>query len=346
MIFLVGVFSNNLFFSCINTFTFNCINTFTFSCIKPANNGENQMYQKTDLEFKEYFEKKIRYTIRKYKLCSKKDRIAVAVSGGKDSTACLYVLNKLGFNVEAITIDVLIGDYTKQNLENLKKFCAENDIKLNTVSFQEEFGRPLRSIRSVVNSKGHDYSSCRICGILKRYLLNKYSKELGFDFLATGHNMDDEAQTFLMNVFKNDLVLAKRQGPVSAGNESRIFVKRIKPLYLLSEKETEMYSKLMNFPVNYGICPCSSNAFRRNFINILNKFEEKHPSVKSNIVNFQEKLAQEIKNQNNNAKITACTLCGEPSSNSVCRTCQILTALKEDEHDKQTKKQAGYCDSA
>ena len=317
------------------------------------------MHQKTDSEFIEYFERKVRYTIRKYSLCTKKDKIGVAVSGGKDSTSCLYILNKLGYDVEALTIDVLIGNYTKKNLENLQLFCGENNIKLNEVSLREEFGNSLCFIKSIVNSKGHNFSSCRICGILKRYLLNKHSKLLGFDFLATGHNLDDETQTFLMNVFKNDLTLVKRQGPKSQQDDKTKFIKRIKPLYLLTEQETLRYSKIMKFPVTYEICPCSTNAHRQEFKNMLNTFEENHPDVKYKILNFHEKLIKNLtenkKNETNidsiekekrkNTIISTCDICKEPSTNSVCKTCQIFIALKEDENDKQPTNKTGYCNS-
>ncbi|MBT4174112.1 TIGR00269 family protein [archaeon] len=279
-------------------------------------------------KFVEYFEKKVRKTIRKYKLFTKKDKIAVAVSGGKDSTVCLYILKKLGYDLEAITIDANIGNYTKTNLENIKKVCKKYKIKLHVISFREEFGTSLCYMQSILKSKGHDYASCKLCGILKRYLLNKYSKKLKFDFLATGHNLDDEAQTFLMNAFRNDTKRLGRQGPISGITKSKDFVQRVKPLYLLSEEEVKRYSKILKFPVNYEICPCSVNAYRREFINILNLFEEKHPDVKYNLLKFHEFIAEKVKPKKA-VKIELCKTCGEPASNDTCKTCQILDELKK-----------------
>jgi tRNA-5-methyluridine54 2-sulfurtransferase len=281
----------------------------------------------SDLKFKRYFEDKVKKAIRKYKLFTKKDRVAVAVSGGKDSITCLYILKKLGYNVEAITIDAAIGNYSKNNLENIKKFCKEQDINLHVVSFRGEFGRSLCYMRSVLTEKGHKYSSCMLCGILKRYLLNKHARKLKFDFLATGHNLDDEAQAFLMNVFRNDYTRAIRQGPKPGISKTEKFVGRVKPLYLLTEEETKKYSKLMGFPVNYEICPCSVNAYRRQYINILNDFEKKHPSVKYNILRFHEKIAANLKEQAN-GKIEFCKSCGEPASKDLCKTCEIFKDLE------------------
>ncbi|MBU0979587.1 MAG: TIGR00269 family protein [Nanoarchaeota archaeon] len=281
-----------------------------------------------DAKFKLYIERKVRNTIRKYKLFSKTDKVGVAVSGGKDSTTLLYVLNKLGYDVEAITIDAAIGNYTKQNLENLKKVCKKHDVKLDVISFREEFGMSLCYIRDMLKSKGHEYSSCKICGILKRYLLNKHSRRLKFDCLATGHNLDDQAQSIVMNLFRNDFTLMMRQGPVSGVVSSKKFVKRVKPLYLISEEEIVRYSKLMKFPVNYGICPCSTGAYRRDYINMLDGFEKKNPHVKYNIIKFHEQMAANMIKKKG-IEVGQCKKCGEPASRDVCKVCEILKSLSK-----------------
>lgn len=291
-----------------------------------------------DLKFMDYFEKKIRKTIRDYKLFTPRDKISVAVSGGKDSTVCLYVLKKLGYNVSGITIDAHIGNYTKDNLDNIKSVCKKYDIPLNVVSFRTEFGMSLCYMKSVLQSKGHNYASCMLCGIMKRYLLNKHSRLLGFDILATGHNMDDEAEAFMMNVFRNDVSRALRQGPVSGVLKSDKFVKRVKPLYNILESEVVRYSKLMGFPVNYGICPCSVDAYRRNFVKILDEFEKKHPSVKYNIIRFHESIREKALSSVDSGKgfedIGFCKECGEPTSKDLCQTCMILSELSGMEKEK------------
>jgi uncharacterized protein (TIGR00269 family) len=282
--------------------------------------------------FMNYFEKKVIRTILKFGLFSKKDRIAVAVSGGKDSTVCLYVLKKLGYPMEALTVNAFIGNYSMENLKNLRAVCKKYHVRLHEVSFREEFGMSLCYITSVAKSKGLNYSSCLICGVLRRYLLNKYAKKLGFDCIATGHNLDDEAQAFVMNVFRNDLILARRQGPVTGTGGSKAFVKRVKPLYLCSEKETTAYSKLMNFPVNYKKCPCSADAYRREYRDMLNSFEKRHPPIKHNIISFFLRTIYKMKADAYEAGKTgdanSCSYCREPCSKKVCKRCEILIALK------------------
>lgn len=286
--------------------------------------------------FMNYFERKVARTILRFKLFAKKGRIAVAVSGGKDSTACLYVLKKLGYNVEAITVDALIGNYTEQNLGNLRKVCKKYNIKLHEISFRDEFGMALCSIKMIAHEKGLKYSSCLICGVLRRYLLNKFAKKQGFDCICTGHNLDDEAQAFVMNVFRNDLLLAKRQGPITGAGGNQAFVKRVKPLYLCTEKETTAYSRLMKFPVNYDDCPCREGAYRKEFADMLDDFEKKFPPIKHNIISFFLRTIYAMKEDGNvragegkEVKINACQYCGEPCSKDVCKRCEILIALKQ-----------------
>ncbi|MBD3260016.1 TIGR00269 family protein [Candidatus Woesearchaeota archaeon] len=283
----------------------------------------------TDSKFMRQIEKKVNETIKKYKMFSRKDKIGVAVSGGKDSTVCLHILKKLGYDVEAITVDAVIGDYTKENIKNLKKVCKENDIKLKIVSFRDEFGMALCYIQSLLKGKGHNYSSCKICGILRRYLLNKHAKRLKFGCLATGHNLDDESQAVLMNLLRNDLKLALRIGPVSGMLETPEFVKRVKPMYFVPEEDVIRYSRIMKFPVKYGICPCSVGAYRRKHKNFLDEFEKKHPSVKYNIVKMHERMLNLIEPKRlDMGKVNRCRICGEPAAKDMCGACRIFKELK------------------
>ncbi|MFW6311871.1 MAG: ATP-binding protein, partial [Nanoarchaeota archaeon] len=245
-------------------------------CIKCDNKEYESGFCK--LHFQNYMENKVRKTIRKFKLINKaKHKVGIAVSGGKDSSTLLFILKKLGYKIEAITVNANIGNYSKQNLKNLEEFCEKLNIKLHTISFREEYGFALCYIRDVLKQKGYDYQSCVICGVLRRKIINKYSKKLGFDLLATGHNMDDEAQSILMNIFRNDTKRIYRGGPISGITRDKKFVTRIKPLYQISESEITKYSKLKKFPVKYERCPCSTEAFRMEFRNILEPYTKKHP---------------------------------------------------------------------
>jgi uncharacterized protein (TIGR00269 family) len=273
-------------------------------------------------------ERSVSDTIKKYALFSKKDKVFVAVSGGKDSTVVLYVLHKLGYNVEGITVDALIGNYTKENLENLRSVCSKYKIKLHEINFRDEFGYSLCYLRSVINSKGHNMNSCAVCGVLRRYLLNKHARLLNAKVLVTGHNLDDEAQSVLMNLFRNTFELSARLGPYAGMIESFSFIPRVKPLYFVFEKDIIAYSKAMKFPVNYSHCPCRTGSFRNEISIVLDDLEKNDPIVKLNIIkNFIKilpKLKEYYKTTN---QLNSCKQCGEPCKEDICQACRIVGLL-------------------
>jgi len=278
--------------------------------------------------------KKVKNTIRKYKLFTKKERIVVACSGGKDSTTLLYILKKLGYNVEAITLDPSIKSSSMENLDNIKYFCKKNKVKLHIVSFKQEFNYTLDEIKKILDSKSITMAYCTICGILKRYLLNKKAKELKADKIATGHNLDDEAESVFMNLLRGNIGLMARLGPITGVVKSRGFVPRIKPLYLCREEEIKAYSKLMKFPVVYERCPYAQSSYREIIRNELIDFEKKYPKTKENIINWFLRIMPGLKKSLKKGKITCCTICGEPSQKNICNACTIISNLKQKDLNK------------
>jgi uncharacterized protein (TIGR00269 family) len=265
--------------------------------------------------FSEYVEQKTADTIKKFKLIAPKDKICVAVSGGKDSVSLLYILKKQGYAVEALAIDEGIECYRNITLDFLKEFCKKHDIKLTIKSYEVDFGKRLDK----VVKKGEP--ACNLCGTFRRHMLNKYAVD--YDKIATGHNLDDEAQAVLMNLFKAQTQMLGRQGPKTSKKD---FVRKIKPFYFLKEKEIMAYAFLNNINVPFIECPFASVSFRGHVRDWLNKLESRTPGTKENIILHYLSLTENLK-INDTTSLDECPLCGFPSSNGLCHACRLKIKL-------------------
>ena len=222
--------------------------------------------------------------IKKYGMFKRDDKILVAVSGGKDSLALWDILNRLGYQADGLYLGLGIDEevgYSHESQRLTEKFANENNLKLHIVDIEKEYGQPI-PVLSEVSRRGHG-KPCAVCGLAKRHEMNRIARDLGYAVLATGHNLDDEVQSFLMNVFRNDTGRAYRGGPMSGVVRSKQFVPRIKPLYMHSENEITTFSKLKGFKVKYTRCPCASGSFRMEFRTMLEPYVKKHPDALYNI---------------------------------------------------------------
>jgi len=290
---------------------------------KPVIKLPNSNVQLCKNDFIKYFEKKAIKTIGKYKLIEKGDYVGVAVSGGKDSTSLLYILNKLAkknnFKVVGIAIDEGIKGYRDQTLKDLKDFCKKEKINLKIYSFKDEF-------KTTLDKLVKKERPCTICGVLRRTILNKKAKELKVNKLATGHNLDDEAQSVLMNQFRSNVKLSARLGPITGVVTDIRFIKRIKPLYFLTEKETTTYAFLKGFLGKYMECPYETDSYRASVRDMLNEFDGKYPGTKHNVISSFLEVLPLLKKEAQ-GKIKSCSNCGEPCSQDVCQACKLIKRL-------------------
>jgi len=241
--------------------------------------------------FINYFEDKVFKTINKFQLIQRNDKICVATSGGKDSLTVLYLTKKYiqkynypSTELFALAIDEGIKDYREKTLDDLKEFCREHQVQLHITSNKEEFNATLDEAYPKIN-KDTNKKPCNICGVWRRYLLNKYARKLGATKIITGHNLDDEAQVIIMNMFKANTTLAGRIGPKSGIEEHDSFVQRVKPLYLCAEKEVKLYTLLKGWHIQFTECPYSHTGFRHDVQEMLNDMEQKYPGTKQGVIN-------------------------------------------------------------
>lgn len=289
--------------------------------------------------FIKYFENKVFKTIRKFNLFELDDKLGVAVSGGKDSITVLYLTHKylskknLQNNVFGIAIDEGIEGYRSHTLEFLEKFCKTHKINLNIYSYEQLYGKSLDSGIKSVNNKKLNISPCNLCGTFRRNSINTKARDLGATKVVTGHNLDDEAQSIMLNIFKNNFKILARLGPDNGVVEDEMFVPRVKPLYLCTEKEVRLYTILKGFDVGYDECPYATGSFRQNIGEMLNRLEDEHKGVKHSVVNFYLETKDALANSYVNeygTEVTHCTICGEPSQKKVCNTCELKQIISDE----------------
>jgi uncharacterized protein (TIGR00269 family) len=278
--------------------------------------------------FTETVEKKVKKTIGSNKLIKRGDRVAIAHSGGKDSSNVLFMLNKIFENnpsikLFAITIDEGIRGYRNKAVKKSESFCKKLEVEQYIFSFKEEFGFRVDRLAKKIKS-----GYCGSCGLLRRYLLNKKARELKATKLATGHNLDDECQSILMNILKGDLLRLVRIGSMPQLTKNPKFVTRIKPLVMIPENESELFAKINNIPSQPKRCPYSvDNPLRGKTRKFLNSLEETSPGIKYSLYESASKIVPFIKDKFKVGKIHTCKKCGEPTSQDVCKVCEVLENL-------------------
>lgn len=248
----------------------------------------------------------------------KKDKIAIGVSGGKDSLVLLYLLKKMHYNILAITIDEGIRGYRDKTIPYIKEFCKKHDISWKLYSLKKECGFTLDSIPN-------KRLMCSYCGVLRRGMLNRKAGELKCTKVATGHNLDDETQMILMNLFRGELERLARAGPITGLIEDELFVPRVKPLRECAEKEDVLYALLHD--INYADveCPYTRYAYRNIVRELLNTMEEKHPGTKFAILkNFDKMLPFLRKYYMPKERPKRCRKCGEIARDNVCKFCEVV----------------------
>jgi len=308
--------------------------------------------------FSARFERKIEETIRAHRLIRKDDKVAVACSGGKDSTTLLFVLKRLGYDVTALAVDEGIAGYRDKTLSDLRRFCKKNKIPLRITSFEKEYGKTLDAILK------KRFRACTVCGTFRRRLLNKAARR--FDVLATGHNADDESQAVLMNLARAHTALfarigptttsrgmdaaaaleqdrglsagaaAKRQGPPSGdgrsllraqraaalrGSGGRGFVRKVKPLYFVTEKETLTYALLHGLATAWNECPYAPEAYRNDARAALLAYGRQRPGARERVLRHFLTVKKRL--SPGTTRAVPCASCGEPSMTGLCKACRL-----------------------
>ncbi|MEE8583817.1 MAG: ATP-binding protein [Acidobacteriota bacterium] len=272
--------------------------------------------------FFEYFENQVRKAIEEFSMFGPRDRILVAVSGGKDSLVLWDVLMRFGYRADGLCIDLGISDYSSASSLKARQFADSRQAALLCVSLAQDYGfnvpEAARQLRR---------PACSPCGLSKRYIFNREALEGEYDALATGHNLDDEAAVLFGNVLHWNTGYLGRQYPVLEENPGGL-VRKVKPLIRLTERETAAYAVLQGIDYIVEECPKAIGARTTLYKRLLNDLEIESPGAKQQFLYGFYERGHDSFVASSDVVLTPCTDCGQPTSREgLCAFCQVRGRL-------------------
>jgi cytoplasmic tRNA 2-thiolation protein 1 len=274
-------------------------------------------------------EQKVQRTMSKFSMVKFEDHVAVAISGGKDSLVLLSILKAIftsarGITISAITIDEGIRGYREESLRIVSKFCSELDVPSTVLSYKELFGMEMdEAIQLRPSTKS---TSCSICGTFRRRAIDLAAEYVGANVVATAHNLDDELQTFMINLYSGDVDRIGWNQACSTYRSGRM--KKIKPLVEVYEREIVFYAlqKGINFQTEQ--CPYMHESIREEIRNFINNMEKLHPGIKYNAYKSLLVLSAYVRDKPQYSLVHNCEKCGRDSAGDLCSVCKTLNILK------------------
>ena len=265
--------------------------------------------------FVHVFREQVRRAIRQHDMIADGDRVLVAVSGGKDSLALWDVLLDLGYDAGGLYLGLGIGAYSTRSQERTKAFADERGAELLVVDLERDYGFDIPTA-----GKRGSRSTCAVCGLSKRYVFNRAALDGGYDVVATGHNLDDEAATLLGNTLRWQTEYIARQSPALPGKER--MVKKVKPLFRLSELETAAYAFLRGIDYVVEECPLVAGNTQLRYKEAMNAIEASSPGTKAQFfLGFLER-GKPLFRASDDAELAACERCGQPTTARFCAFCR------------------------
>ncbi|MBO8161653.1 MAG: adenine nucleotide alpha hydrolase family protein [Thermosipho sp. (in: Bacteria)] len=278
-----------------------------------------------ETHFIEYFERKIGKFIDKYRLKNKK--LLVTISGGKDSVVISYVLSKLkekyNLSLEYFFIRLGIPYFTEKSEEIAKNVTDKIGYPLTIYDLKEKEGFVIPDIK---------YKPCSYCGMIRRYILNRYAYENEFDYIVMGHNLDDEVFFIFNNLFGKNIPQIQRTGPLTETIKEKKLIGRIKPLYYLTEEEILLYAKLNNLPYIGCACPNSIESTQKKFKSNTVFTREQKLNLVYSILEIKKYLPEE------EIEIKFCEKCGYPTTSNVCKFCRTKEKTQKGELKQKRKR--------
>ncbi|MCI4336254.1 MAG: TIGR00269 family protein [Thermoplasmata archaeon] len=253
--------------------------------------------------------------------------VAVALSGGKDSAVALTLTHRYftrlpGVRIVAITVDEGIAGYRSSTMARAAELTGSLGVEHVTVRARERLGTTTdEAVRALPG-----VAPCSYCGVWRRQLLNRAARDAGADLLVLGFNLDDLAQTILMNLARADLTRMPRMAPHRRRQDG--FVPRLAPLSPIPEREVFLYAHLGAIPFDHGECPHAGRASRNVFREVVWKLEEELPGTRHALLRTHQRIVELMEATPAGTLPGRCGACGEPSTGSRCRACEYLKSVE------------------
>jgi tRNA-5-methyluridine54 2-sulfurtransferase len=261
----------------------------------------------------------VRRAIDHFDMIERGQRVLVAVSGGKDSLGLWQLLRDLGYDADGLYVGLGIGEYSDESARYARDFAVRRGWKLVEVDLAEEYGFDVES-----GSRAAKRAPCSACGMSKRHIFNDAALRNGYDVLATGHNLDDEAAVLFGNVLRWETEYLGRQHPVLPAAPG--FVRKVKPLIRLGERELAAYCVLNDIDYIVEECPMAAGNRHLAYKHALNDIEERSPGSKAAFVfGFLERAHDKFMSEvaETREELRPCSVCAAPTPGDVCAFCRM-----------------------
>lgn len=270
-----------------------------------------------------FFRRRVERTIERERMFRRGEHLLVAVSGGKDSLALWDVLAELGHRTTGLYIAQGIGDYSERSRACVERFATARHLPLEVVDLEREHGGlAVPAVAALTNR-----SACAACGKLKRHYFDEAARRVGADVVVTGHNLDDEAARLLGNVLRWSVEQLARQRSVLAPRHPAL-VRKVRPLYLLSEYETAAYAFMRGIDYVVEECPNATGATQLLYKSALDRIEAASPGTKLGFVREFERRARAAFEAPETAGPPAtCEACGMPAYGARCAFCGLVAEI-------------------
>ncbi|CAM6129748.1 unnamed protein product [Calypogeia fissa] len=271
------------------------------------------------------FENEIHTTIVENRLFKPGDRVAIAASGGKDSTVLAHLMTLLnerhnyGLDLFLLSIDEGITGYRDDSLETVKRNEVQYRIPLEILSYKVLYGWTMDDIVKAIGLK----NNCTFCGVFRRQALDRGASMMKADKMVTGHNADDMAETILLNLLRGDIARLSRCTAITTGEEGAL--PRCKPFKYTYEKEIVMYAYFKKLDYFSTECIYSPNAYRGFTREFIKDLEAIRPRAILDVIKSGEdfRIATTAKMPEQGV----CKRCGYISSQEWCKACVLLDGL-------------------